>query len=59
VVKGRDVLRTWLANRRSTVTTLLEVAGLAVIVVGIFQISVTAGLVAAGSALILVGVLEG
>jgi hypothetical protein len=59
VVKGRVVLRNLITKPRSAVTTLLEVAGLGVIVVGIFRVSFTFGLVAVGLALILVGVLEG
>ena len=43
------MLRKWL-------TTLLEVIGMALIVTGIFELSPIAGLVAAGFALILLGV---
>ena len=42
------MLRKWL-------TTSLEIAGFALIVVGIWTISITAGLIAAGAALVLIG----
>ena len=43
---------------RKWATTSLEIAGFALIVVGIWTVSLTAGLIAAGAALILLGVLN-
>jgi hypothetical protein len=59
-VKGAgQVLARILARPRNALTTLLEVAGFAVIDAGIWQINANAGLIAVGSSLIAVGVLEG
>jgi small neutral amino acid transporter SnatA (MarC family) len=52
------VLRTLINRPRSVITTLLEVAGFGLIVAGVWRVSVTAGVIAAGCALILIGVLE-
>lgn len=46
-------------DMRQRVTTLLEVCGLAVAVVGLGMIAVPVGVVAAGTALILIGWTEG
>lgn len=46
-----------LSKPRPLVTSLLEVAGIGVIVSAVWRVSATAGLAAAGAALILIGVL--
>ena len=53
----RRVLAAALTKPRSVLTTGLELAGIGVIVYGIHRISVTAGWIAAGIGLILVGAL--
>jgi hypothetical protein len=52
------VLRS-LAKHRSALTTVAEIVGFAAVVFGVFRISLTAGFIAAGAALVLIGVLEG
>jgi hypothetical protein len=59
VVKGSAVrLRSFIGKPRGWLTTVAELAGFGLIVAGVWRVSVTAGLIAAGLALILVGVLE-
>lgn len=54
----RSILAKFVLKPRPVVTTWLEVAGFGLIVYGIWRISVTCGLIAAGCALILIGAFE-
>jgi hypothetical protein len=51
-------LRSFIGKPRGWLTTVAELAGFSLIVAGVWRVSTTAGLIAAGLALILVGVLE-